>query len=56
MTEINLKKLKKRRENVRKFAYSNKLVLNLEDGDMRSLMRNVRNLTSLTSISLNFSK
>jgi hypothetical protein len=55
VSEATLKRIKKRQEKVRKLVYDAKderVQKLLTDGGIESTMRNIRNLTSLTSITL----
>jgi hypothetical protein len=53
MTVTALKVAKKRREQVRKIIYDRQGTVALGDEEIRSIMRNVQHLTSLTSIIIN---
>ena len=56
LTRIMVKKLMKKEEKVRKIDFVNSRYIKLDDEGMASIMRNIRCLTSLTNISLNFER
>ena len=55
MTATTLTMLKIRREEVRKIVYAVKNRESFDDEEMRSMMRNIRHMTSLHTINLDFS-
>ena len=54
MTTTTLTMLKIRREEVRKIVYVVENTESFDDEKMRSMMRNIRHLTSLNTINLEF--
>jgi hypothetical protein len=54
VSETTLKRIKKRREKVGKLVYDEKD--DWTDGDVRSNMREIRNITAPTSITIQFNE